>query len=188
MKRNENPSNVVGINVIRGRVYQAYGNTLSEFELLNFYKKLVQGVEERGWDWVLFSNGMAADQKFGTMLLRALGCSDRTKILPTANNSVDFLEQIRSFKLVFGARLHACITSYALDVPVVGLIWSEKLRIFADVIGKKNSYFEESELNIDNILDAMEREMNSNYDKSIRDDLRARTKNYLEMFMDMLDN
>ena len=90
MKRNENPSNVVGINVIRGRVYQAYGNTLSEFELLNFYKKLVQGVEERGWDWVLFSNGMAADQKFGTMLLRALGCSDRTKILPTANNSVDF--------------------------------------------------------------------------------------------------
>lgn len=188
MKRNENPSNVVGINVIRGRVYQAYGNTLSEFELLNFYKKLVQGVEERGWDWVLFSNGMAADQKFGAMLLRALGCSDRTKILPTANNSVDFLEQIRPFKLVFGARLHACITSYALDVPVVGLIWSEKLRIFADVIGKKNSYFEESELNIDNILDAMEREMNSNYDKSIRDDLRARTKNYLEMFMDMLDN
>ena len=188
MKRNENPSNVVGINVIRGRVYQAYGDTLSEFELLNFYKKLVQGVEERGWDWVLFSNGMAADQKFGAMLLRALGCSDRTKILPTANNSVDFLEQIRSFKLVFGARLHACITSYALDVPVVGLIWSEKLRIFADVIGKKNSYFEESELNIDNILDAMEREMNSNYDKSIRDDLRARTKNYLEMFMDMLDN
>lgn len=188
MKRNENPSNVVGINVIRGRVYQAYGNTLSEFELLNFYKKLVQGVEERGWDWVLFSNGMAADQKFGAMLLRALGCSDRPKILPTANNSVDFLEQIRSFKLVFGARLHACITSYALDVPVVGLIWSEKLRIFADVIGKKNSYFEESELNIDNILDAMEREMNSNYDKSIRDDLRARTKNYLEMFMDMLDN
>ena len=188
MKRNENPSNVVGINVIRGRVYQAYGNTLSEFQLLNFYKKLVQGVEERGWDWVLFSNGMAADQKFGAMLLRALGCSDRRKILPTANNSVEFLEQIRSFKLVFGARLHACITSYALDVPVVGLIWSEKLRIFADVIGKKDSFFEENELNIDNILDAMEREMNSNYDKTIRDDLRTRTKNYLEMFMDMLDN
>ena len=188
MKRNENPSNVVGINVIRGRVYQAYGNTLSEFELLNFYKKLVQGVEERGWDWVLFSNGMAADQKFGAMLLRALGCSDRRKILPTANNSGEFLEQIRSFKLVFGARLHACITSYALDVPVVGLIWSEKLRIFADVIGKKDSFFEENELNIDNILDAIEREMNSNYDKTIRDDLRTRTKNYLEMFMDMLDN
>ena len=188
MKRNENPSNVVGINVIRGRVYQAYGNTLSEFELLNFYKKLVQGVEKRGWDWVLFSNGMAADQKFGAMLLRALGCSYRRKILPTANNSVEFLEQIRSFKLVFGARLHACITSYALDVPVVGLIWSEKLRIFADVIGKKDSFFEENELNIDNILDAMEREMNSNYDKTIRDDLRTRTKNYLEMFMDMLDN
>ena len=188
MKRNENPSNVVGINVIRGRVYQAYGNTLSEFELLNFYKKLVQGVEERGWDWVLFSNGMAADQKFGAMLLRALGCSDRRKILPTANNSVEFLEQIRSFKLVFGARLHACITSYALDVPFVCLWWCLYLCIFADLFCKNDSFFEENELNIDNILDAMEREMNSNYDKTIRDDLRTRTKNYLEMFMDMLDN
>ena len=186
LQRNEKPTPVIGVNVIRGKVYQAYGNTLSEFELLNFYKKLIQGIEDRGWDWVLFSNGMAADQKFGMMLLNALGCRDRNKMMPGARDSKEFLKQIQSFKLVFGARLHACITSYALDVPVIGLIWSEKLRIFADVIGKKESFFEEDELDIDNILNAMEREMNSGYDRKIRENLRQLTKQYLDGFMESL--
>ena len=186
LEPNTEPDNVVGINVIRGKVYQAYGNQLSEFELLNFYKKLIQGVEDRGWNWVLFSNGMAADQKFGAMLLNALKIKERDKILPAAKNSVDFLKQIQSFRLVFGARLHACITSYALDVPVVGLIWSEKLRIFADVIGKKNAFFEEEDLDIEKILDEMEREMNSGYDKEVRDELRNLTKAYLDEFLELL--
>ena len=107
-------------------------------------------------------------------------------MMPNARNSVEFLKQIRSFQLVFGARLHACITSYALDVPVIGLIWSEKLRIFADVIGKKQSFFEEDQLNIDNILNAMEREMNSGYDGKIRENLRQLTKQYLDGFMESL--
>lgn len=180
-------NNVVGVNVIRGKVYQAYGNTLSEFQLLNFYKKLIHGIEDRGWEWMLFSNGMEADQKFGYRLLNSLGYRDRSKILAPAKNSVDFLGQIRSFQVVFGARLHACITSYALDVPVIGLIWSEKLRIFAEVIDKKGSFFEEDELEIDQILDAIEREMHSEYNKQIREDLRGLTKKYLDEFIESLD-
>ena len=180
-------NNVVGVNVIRGKVYQAYGNTLSEFQLLNFYKQLIRGIEDRGWEWMLFSNGMEADQKFGYRLLNSLGYRDRSKILAPAKNSVDFLGQIRSFQVVFGARLHACITSYALDVPVIGLIWSEKLRIFAEVIDKKGSFFEEDELEIDDILDAIEREMHSEYNKQIREDLRGLTKKYLDEFIESLD-
>lgn len=188
MSRDEEPDNRIGINVIRGKVYQAYGNTLTEFELMNFYKKLIRGIEERGWDWVLFSNGMEADQKFGYRLLYSLGYRERSRILPPPKNSADFLQTICSFRVVFGARLHACITSYALDVPVVGLIWSEKLRIFAEVIDKKGSFFEEDELEIDHILDAIEREMNSGYRKQIRDELRGLTKQYLDLFLESLDN
>lgn len=186
MKRDEQPSDVIGINVIRGRVYQAYGNTLSEFELLNFYKKLISGIEDRGWDWILFANGMEADLKFGYMLLKSLGYRDRKKIMLPPKNSIDYLNQIRSFRLVFGARLHACITSYALDVPVVGLIWSEKLRIFAEVIGKKDSFFEEKDLEIEQILNAMEREMNSGYNRQIREELRNLTNESLAAFIESL--
>ena len=186
VNRDKNPSPVIGINVIRGRVYQAYGNTLSEFQLMNFYKKLIAGVEDRGWEWVLFSNGMASDQKFGRQLLKGLGYTDFRKLLNPPANSLDFLNLIRSFRCVFGARLHACITSYALDVPVVGLIWSEKLRIFAEVIGKKNAFFEEEDLHIENILDAIATEMESGYDTEIRENLRGLTKQYLQTFLQII--
>ena len=153
---------------------------------MNFYKKLIAGVEDRGWEWVLFSNGMASDQKFGRQLLKGLGYTDFRKLLNPPANSLDFLNLIRSFRCVFGARLHACITSYALDVPVVGLIWSEKLRIFAEVIGKKNAFFEEEDLHIENILDAIATEMESGYDTEIRENLRGLTRQYLQTFLQII--
>jgi polysaccharide pyruvyl transferase WcaK-like protein len=177
---------VIGVNVIRGRVYQAYGNSLSEFQLMNFYKKLINGIEDRGWDWVLFSNGMAADQKFGKRLLGAMGGKNLHKLWKPPANTLEFLEQITSFRCVFGARLHACITSYALDIPVVGLIWSEKLQIFSEVIGKKESFFTEDNLHIEQILDAMQNAMDTGYDDSIREHLRQLTSDYLKQFLQMI--
>ena len=185
-KKSEEDNGTIGVNVIRGRVYQAYGNDLTEFQLLAFYKKLIMGIENRGWKWVLFSNGMAADQKFGRSILNALGCEDNQKLLAPPMNTKEFLNQIRSFKCVFGARLHACITSYALDVPVVGLIWSEKLQIFSEVIDKKQSFFAEDNLDVEAILDAMEDSMKTGYNVSIREDLRGLTKQYLEGFLELL--
>jgi polysaccharide pyruvyl transferase WcaK-like protein len=87
---------------------------------------------------------------------------------------------------VFGARLHACITSYALDIPVVGLIWSEKLQIFSEVIGKKESFFTEDNLHIEQILDAMQNAMDTGYDDSIREHLRQLTSDYLKQFLQMI--
>ena len=176
-------NNIIGINIIRGRVFQAYGNTLSEFELLNFYKKLIISIEEKGWNWVLFSNGMKADQAFGNKLLKALECKNPHKMLPAPNNTMEFLQMIRQFKCVFGARLHACITAYALDVPVVGLIWSEKLQIFSEVIGKTGNFFPEEKLHIEAVIDAMEKSFDDGYDRERRNELKALTKEYLEKFL-----
>lgn len=186
VKRGAGNNNTVGVNVIRGKVYQAYGNQLSEFQLLNFYKKLINGIEERGWDWVLFSNGMKADQVFGKRVLKALNCTDSKKLLDAPDNVPEFLRTLKGFKCVFGARLHACITSYALDVPVVGLIWNEKLQIFSEVIGKPENFFSEDKLHVENILNAIERSFEDFYDIEIRDNLRNLTKSYVDEFMKLI--
>lgn len=184
--RRKSHGETIGVNVIRGKVYQAYGNSLSEFQLLNFYKKLINGIEERGWDWVLFSNGMKADQVFGKRVLSALNCKDSKKLLNAPSNVPEFIRTLKEFKCVFGARLHACITSYALDVPVVGLIWNEKLQIFSEVIGKPDNFFSEDKLHIENILDAIERSFEDSYDTEIRDNLRNLTKSYVDEFMKLI--
>jgi len=176
----------IGVNIIRGKIFQAYGNDLSEFELMNFYLNLVQGIESKGWEWVLFSNGMKADQVFGQRLLQALKCKDEGKLLPVPGDTMEFLEAIQEFKCVFGARLHSCITSYALDVPVVGMIWSEKLQIFSEVIEKPKNFFSEEKLKVEDVLNAMEKSFDDKYDSDIRNKLRNLTLLYVEKFMKMI--
>ncbi len=182
----EESNNVVGINVIRGRIYQAYGNHLSEMQLINFYKKLILGIEKRGWEWVLFSNGMRADNVFGKRLLAALKNKASGRMLPVYKSIGGYLEVIKEFKCVFGARLHACITAYALDVPVVGLIWNEKLQIFSEVIGKPQNFFTEEQMDVEAILDAMEKSFDDSYDKEIRNNLMNLTQEYVDKFMEMI--
>lgn len=178
---------VVGINVIRGKIYQAYGNTLSEFELMNFYRVLLHELDDRGIEWVLFSNGMKADQVFGKRLLKTLGYSPREHLLPAPMKVSSFIDILQQLDVMFGARLHACITSYALDIPILGLIWNEKLRIFADVIDKKQHFFEEDEMDVNRIVDAIEDCMNDSYDDSIRQNLRNLTRQYLDGFLEELN-
>lgn len=176
----------VGINVIRGRIYQSYGNTLSEEGLMNFYRLLIHELDDRGIEWKLFSNGMKADWVFGKRLLKSLGYNIKKKLLPVPGNVDEFIETLQGFDVVFGARLHACITSYALDIPVVGLIWSEKLRIFAQVINKKSHFFEEYELDVKTIGDAIEECFDDSYDTDIRDNLRSLTKDHVNYFLSLI--
>ncbi|MGN1050680.1 MAG: polysaccharide pyruvyl transferase family protein, partial [Acutalibacteraceae bacterium] len=176
----------IGINLIRGNVFQDYGNSLSALQLKNFYLKLIRGIESRGWDWVLFSNGMKGDQVFGAKMCKDLGVSVNKKLCPAPRTSMELLDLVRSFKVVFGARLHACITSYSIDVPVVGLIWSEKSQIFCDVIGKPENYFKEDELDIETILDTIEKNFDEEYDKGIRDELKELTNKYVKIFVESI--
>lgn len=133
-------------------------------------------------DWVLFSNGMKSDQRFGKKLLKELELSPEDKLLPAPESSEDLLNMIKDFKGIFGARLHACITAYALDVPAVGFIWNEKTRFFAEITDKQENFFEEAEMDAERILDQLEAAMKQEYDTSARDRMKGLTKQYMEEF------
>ena len=172
----------IGINVIRGKVYQDYGNSLSEFELLNLYKQLILALEERGMRWRLFSNGMKADNTFGKKLLRALG--RRASLLSVPKTPVAFTRHLQTYDCIIGARLHACIVAYATDVPVVGFIWNDKTKFFAEYTGRTDFYFDEAHLNVETLVDAVERSIPVPYDQTVRDRLRQKTIEYLSPFVE----
>lgn len=179
----KSPQNTkIGINLIRGKIFKDYGNTYSYTQLKEFYKELLLSAERRGMDWVLFSNGMKSDQRFGKKLLKELELSPEDKLLPAPESSEDLLNMIKDFKGIFGARLHACITAYALDVPAVGFIWNEKTRFFAEITDKQENFFEEAEMDAERILDQLEAAMKQEYDTSARDRMKGLTKQYMEEF------
>ena len=124
---------------------------------------------------------MKADNVFGKRLLQSLGIDETALAVPTT--PVSFAEHVQSYDCVIGARLHACIVSYAMDVPVVGLIWNDKTKFFAEITDRLQFYFDEAHLDANAIADAVEHCMETPYDINIRDQLRQKTLHYLSLFV-----
>ncbi|MCL2882209.1 MAG: polysaccharide pyruvyl transferase family protein [Coriobacteriia bacterium] len=179
------PTVELGINVIRGKVFTDYGNTCSYEELKEFYQRLIKAATQRNISWRLFSNGMKGDQAFGREILYEMHLPVAGNLLPAPKSSEGLLAMICSFGGIFGARLHACITAYSLDVPVVAFIWNEKIRMFADIIGKPGSFFEEREMDVEKVLDRFVTETAQHipYEVKIREQLKMLTKSYVEKFL-----
>lgn len=175
--------NVFGINVIRGKIFKDYGNKSSSDDLKTFYLDLIRELESRNFNWVLFSNGMPSDQKFGEDILNELNIDIEEKLLPAPKISMELLNMIKSFKCIFGARLHACITAYSMDIPVVGFIWNEKTRMFSEIIDKKDNFFEEYDMDVKKIVDRMVQASEESYDMEIRENNKKLTVKYLEDFL-----
>ncbi|MGY3568456.1 polysaccharide pyruvyl transferase family protein [Vibrio paucivorans] len=179
-------NNVIGVNVIRGNIYKDYGNNLSYNELKELYKDLLKKLDEKGANWILFSNGMEADQVFGKEILVELGMSHEDKLLGVPNSPRELVELVNRFDIIFGARMHACISAYSLGIPVVGLIWNEKTSRFAELTKQRDMYFSEEELDVDLMVSKLISAEKHSYDAETRDGLKKSTQKELAHFIDLI--
>ncbi|MGN0437431.1 MAG: polysaccharide pyruvyl transferase family protein [Lachnospiraceae bacterium] len=177
---------VVGINLIHAKAFVRYGRNVSEEAMYDAYLGVLKGLDEAGIKWELFTNGMPEDYAFGQKVLKLYG--DENHVIKHAKSVEDLLLIVASYKVVFGARLHAGICAYALDIPVVGFCWDEKLDCFAKMAGIESYFLSENDFSSDNLLPLIVNNFNHPivYDKENRDYWREETKKYLSAFIDML--
>lgn len=131
IKKAEN-SGKIGIGVIRGKVFEAYGYNLNEEKLVDFYVDLVNEVEESGYEAVLFSNGFIKDWELGQAVCEKLG---RNILVKRPESPEELVLQIAEFKAICAARLHAVITAYSMDIPAVVFCWGTKQKDFMTLAG-----------------------------------------------------
>lgn len=175
-------SDVMGIGVIRENIYTDYGIDFSGEQLLEAYVSLIKELEKRNHKWMLFCNGMKQDYEFGQKILKKLNM-DESKLLPAPGNGQQLVDLILGFKVVFGARLHACITSFALDVPVVGLLWDNKLREFSKTMKIEKFFCEVEDLKGSIIADKLEEAINFKYDVENREFYKQKTAQAISDFI-----
>ena len=175
----------IGIGVIRKNICRDYGNDFSSVQLLDFYVSLLRNLEKRRVNWVLFCNGMIEDFRFGKLILKKAGF-DKSKLLPIPRSPQEFLDMITRFKVVFGARLHACISSFALDVPVVGFFWDDKLRFFAETMKIQSLFCEATELDSDAVSEKLINAVDYKYDVMNRNSYKEKTENSFQYFADSI--
>lgn len=143
IKRSE--SNLIGINLIRKDIFKNYGKNFSSEQMTDFYCGLIKEIEKRNLNWVFFCNGIKSDYEFGKELLRNLNL-DESKLIRCPHNAEEFIKDVSNFNVILGARLHACITSVSLGIPVVGLLWDDKLRYFSETMGIADFFVDETNI------------------------------------------
>lgn len=174
----------IGIGLIRTGIYKDYGYKKIDDEcIFNLYKEIIKKLEERNLDWYLFCNGMKEDYEVGVKLLKCLNL-DKNRLLPRPKTSKELIDILSNFKVVMGARLHCCITAYTYNIPIVGLIWDNKLRSFSKKIGWYENFIEKENLNAEYIVNKLLKVENRKYDREIFNKLKESTwislKNFLE--------
>ncbi len=178
---------VIGIGLLRKNIFQSYRgpNSISENRLIEVYIELIEEFKKRGIKWQLFCNGMAGDYNVGVEILERLGLPE-DYLAKCPENAEDLINTISKYKAVVGGRFHSCLISYALDIPVIGMDWDNKLRCFFNSTNRAGYLVDEDHLDGEYIAETVLKAGEEKYDPSIRDDLKQRTKKYLVEFVNSI--
>jgi len=174
----------VGINIIRKGIFNDYNKSLTDDAMFNIYAQLIKQIEKRGWRWSVFTNGMKKDIAVLRELQAYLGFSE-SHVMPTCEDGKAFAGMISNFEVVFGARLHACITSVAVGTPVVGFVWDNKLKYFSETMKISQFFFQPSEMKAEKIVAKMEEAVCYTFDFENRDKYKQKTKESIRHFLMM---
>ncbi len=177
---------IIGVNVIIGENFRKYGGILSENAVIDIYCGLLKKLDEMHLRWELFTNGIPADLEFGKRILKQYGNSELPVVVPTSAKNA--AELIASYRVILGARLHACICAYALNIPLAGLLWDEKLVYFAHMAKIDELFFKESELDPSVLADKLADLYHHGYTYDIanRDYWKEQTRIHIHEFINSL--
>ncbi len=151
---------VVGIGVISLQAYRSVSNaqkqkcSMTIDKLLSFYEKLIFELDKKKIPWKVFTNGAPADNAIAETLFNKYHY-DRRHLVPYPKSPGQLVQILSEFNVVIAHRLHALIVSTSLEIPVVPLIWSDKVLTFAKQIGCENSAFRPEENDVESIIKAV---------------------------------
>lgn len=143
---------MVGIGIIRPTIFTDYGKEFEAQRLELLYKKLFNQLEKDHIKWKVFCNGLVSDYLYAEQWLEEEGIP-KERLAPRPTTGEELVKQIAEFDLIMGARLHACITAYSLDIPAVGFIWTDKVRYVTQVMGNEKYFLDENNLKVETLYD-----------------------------------
>ena len=156
----------VGIGIARELLFSDYGHTEIDGQyLISYWCVLIKQLEDMGYKWKIFTNGLNSDEEFAEKVLSEIGHGEK---VAQPMSSQELIESIASFDSIIAQRMHSCIIAYSLGIPAVGLVWNEKMRFWGDRIGCSHRFVVPEQLNVQKTMEAFDRSLNDNITKPDR--------------------
>lgn len=163
-------SDIVGLGVVRGKLFEDHGVPVSKEDLLEIWSGIINALETEGIRYKLFTNGLKLDEDFLTELLEYMGKEDQREeiALPQPETAKQLVKHISGFSSIIACRMHANIIAFSLGITSVAFVWNDKLRFFGDSIGCGERYFDYTQLkNTDLIVNTLKKAQSEGYKKGI---------------------
>ena len=176
-------NHIIGMNLIRPKIFREYMYDVSEQELVKLYTEIMERLFREGYTVRLFSNGVEADDRLGRKILE--NYPDRKDIecfMPEQPEQL--VEFISGCERILAIRLHASIIATVLGIPNVSLVWNRKQPLFGKQVGMEENYITKEHFTADKIcerlLNAVPYEMNEDYKMTVRSSLEKAVRKAME--------
>lgn len=145
---------IVGISVISYNAYLSVVQNdkraleISPDSLIDFWSSIIKQLQENGTPFKILTNGGGNDYNMALRLVEHLDI-DRECLLPLAQFPEELVSQLSQFRYVIAHRLHACIISTSLQIPIIPVVWSDKIQVFANMINNKYAVWPSKDAKVD---------------------------------------
>lgn len=159
-----------GIGIIRTNIFDDYKTSGDIETVVNYICGLTRELEKRGYKYDFISNGASCDDSMIPLIEKQLG---RTITVRKPKSSSELVKMISTYKGLFTTRMHTGIIAYSLGIPVVGLIWLEKIYYWGQNIKSEKFFMWPKELSPEKSINLMEEALEQGYDENLRIKLRS---------------
>lgn len=140
---NRKDSQMIGLSVISCRAYQSIiqndkrAKYITADYLISYWSSIIHHLQRMNLDFRIITNGGHADYAMAKKLVCELKLDEDKYLLPIPKTPSELVDQISMFRILIAHRLHACIISSSLNIPIIPLVWSDKVKVFAEMIGNQ---------------------------------------------------
>lgn len=182
-------SNIIGLGVVRGNIFKDNGLNITEEKLFGLWEDIIKKLDEKGIEWKLFTNGLEEDNKFMYSLLERVNRkSEYESITYIPKTPEELVEIISKFNKVIACRMHASIIAYSLNVPSVGLVWNDKIKMFGESIGYSERFITVDKIEPEYIVEKLIGIENSVKDEEFKNSYRETTFHEINDFLRKLNH
>lgn len=107
--------------------------------MIEFWATIIKQLQNAQIPFRILTNGGFADYEMALRLADRMKLNRNQYLQPLALTPEQLISQLSKFSFVIAHRLHACIISTSLGLPIIPVIWSDKVSAFAKMLN--NPYY-----------------------------------------------
>ena len=176
----------IGIGLIRGNSLQGYGVDFGTDQWVKLFVGISKCLQERGYEFEFFTNGLPADTKLGKKVLRKCKLPE-SYLVKRPLGDLELCNTINNYDAIITCRMHSSIAAFTMNVPSIILSWNDKVEKLMEIIGYPERAIKQKDFEAEYIVDCMEKAREEGIDEKkllvMKEKARESVQDYLDLIV-----